>query len=318
MPDFSPGRLSYGAANLGNLYGAMSDDEAAAVTQTAWECGMRYFDTAPHYGLGLSERRLGKFLAGKPRGEYLVSTKAGRLLRPTGETGDRLDEAHHFMVPANTERVWDFTAAGIRRSVEESLQRMGLDFFDIVYLHDPEAHDLDQAITEALPAMVELREEGVVGAVGVGSKSTKALLAGARSGAVDVLMVAGRFTLIEQPALDAVIPECRARSIAIANAAVYNSGLLAASNPTAEALYEYDPVPPDVLSHTRAIEAVCADFGVDLPTAALHYSLREATVRTVVVGGATPEQVRENSERMRAPVPDGLWDTLLAESLIRE
>ena len=198
MPDLRLGRLGHGAANVGNLYRAITDDEAWRILETAWDCGVRYFDTAPHYGLGLSERRLGAFLATKPREEFVLSTKVGRLLRPNPAGAGRLDEEHDFAVPADRERVWDVTADGLRRSMEESLGRLGLGAVDVLYLHDPERFDLRRGIEEGLPALAKLRDEGLVRAVGVGSMSTEALLASVRSGVPDLLMVAGRLTLADQ------------------------------------------------------------------------------------------------------------------------
>jgi D-threo-aldose 1-dehydrogenase len=311
------GGLSYGAANLGNLYRAITDDEAWALLDAAWDCGVRYFDTAPHYGLGLSERRLGAFLKSKCSSDFVVSTKVGRLLMPDGDGAGRLDDANHFVVPADRRRVWDFTADGVRRSLEESLQRLGLDSVDVLYLHDPEEYDLGPAFDDALSALARLRDQGLVSGVGVGSKSIAGLLAGARSGVPDLLMVAGRFTLLEQPALDELLPECRSRSIGVVAAAVFNSGLLASHSPARGDRYEYAAPPTDVLHRARAIAAVCADFGVDLPTAALHFPLREPSVRTVVAGGQTPAQVRQNSLRMRMAVPEELWETLRHKGLTR-
>ncbi|MEO6505081.1 MAG: aldo/keto reductase [Terrimesophilobacter sp.] len=319
MPRFTP--LAYGAANVGNLYRALTDDQADAVLDAAWDAGIRYFDTAPHYGLGLSERRLGAFLATKPRQEFTLSTKVGRLLRPNPNGGGMLDDANDFAVPADLTRVWDFSADGIRRSLDESLQRLGLDRVDILYLHDPERYDLDAALTSGIPALTRLRDEGLVSAVGLGSMSTEALLAGATFGdadsgnTVDLLMVAGRFTLADQSALASVIPECRRRGIGIVTAAVFNSGLLA-TPPDSNARYDYGAVPADVLARVTAIAAVCADFHVDLPTAALQYTLREQSVFSVVVGGSTPEQLRQNAQRMHEILPDALWETLAAQRLI--
>ena len=316
MTQIAFGPLSYGAANVGNLYTAISDDEADAVLAAAWECGIRSYDTAPHYGLGLSERRLGRFLATKPRSEYVVSTKVGRLLRPHPEGSGRLDVENGFAVPADTKRVWDFTRDGVRRGLEESLDRLGLDHVDVLYLHDPEEHDLEPSLATGLPAVCELRDEGTVTAVGVGSKSTAALLAAVRTGAVDLLMVAGRFTLLEQPALDEVIPACREQRVGIVSAAVFNSGVLASPEVTTTSRYEYGQVPPPVLERARAIAGVCGEYGVELPAAALQYPLREPAVRTVVAGAATPHQVRQNARRMRARVPDALWDRLREEGLV--
>lgn len=295
----------------------MTDDEAWAVLDAAWDSGIRYFDTAPHYGLGLSERRLGAFLATKPRSDFVLSTKAGRLLRPSPETADRLDDANQFAVPASLRRVWDFTADGIRRSLEESLRRLGLDAVDVLFLHDPERDDLGRALDSGVPALVALRAERLVNAVGVASMSTAALLAAVRAGGLDLLMVAGRYTLAEQPAVEAVIPACRAAGVGIVAAAVFNTGLLASSLPGPGARYEYTDVAADVLERVRRIEDVCAEYGVALPVAALQFPLREPAVRSVVVGGAVPRHLRENAERARTVVPDELWDRLAADGLVR-
>ncbi|MBG6238643.1 D-threo-aldose 1-dehydrogenase [Mycetocola sp. CAN_C7] len=309
-------KLGYGAANVGNLFRALSDDAAWEILQAAWDAGIRYFDTAPHYGLGLSERRLGAFLATKPRDQYLVSTKVGRLLEPHPEGAAELDSANDFAVPADHRRVWDFSADGIRSSVEDSLERTGLDRFDILYLHDPERHDLRAGLDVAVPALAHFRDQGMTRAIGVGSMDTAALLASANTGALDLLMVAGRFTLAEQPALAEVIPSCREHSVGIVNASVFNSGLLATDNPGADARYEYGGVPADVLDRVRSIAGVCREFGVSLPAAALQYTLREETVHSVVVGGSTPEQLEQNAERMVEPIPDALWTTLAEKGLI--
>ena len=298
--------LGHGAANLGNLYRPMSDEDAWAVLDAAWEYGIRAFDTAPHYGLGLSERRLGAFLATKPRTEYVVSTKVGRLLRPSPETADRLDEPNQFAVPAALKRVWDFSADGIRAGLEESLERLGLDNVDVLYLHDPDEHDLAADLATGVPAVAALRDEGLVTAVGIGSKSTEALVAAVRTEALDLAMVAGRYTLLEQA--DEVVAACRETGVGIVAAAIFNSGLLARPRPGGR--YEYGDVPPEVLDRARRIADVCERHGVTLPEAALQFPLREPAVRSVVVGAATPEQVRENVRRMEVEIPEALWDEL--------
>jgi D-threo-aldose 1-dehydrogenase len=300
------GELGLGAANVGNLYRAISDEDAWAVLEAAWESGIRSFDTAPHYGLGLSERRLGAFLATKPRADYVVSTKVGRLLRPSPETADRLDEPNQFAVPASLKRVWDFSAGGIRASLEESLERLGLQRVDIIYLHDPDEHDLAADLATGVPAVAALRDEGLVGAVGIGSKSTEALVAAVRTGALDLAMVAGRYTLLEQA--DEVVAACRETGVGIVAAAVFNSGLL--STPRPGGRYEYGAVPSELLERARRIAGVCERHGVTLPEAALQFPLREPVVRSVVVGAASAEQVRENARRMEAEIPEALWDEL--------
>jgi D-threo-aldose 1-dehydrogenase len=315
MGEPRPGPLGFGGANLGNLHAPMTDDEAAALLEAAWDAGIRYFDTAPHYGLGLSERRLGRFLAGKPRDEYVVSTKAGRLLRPSPATAGERD-GDLFDVPADVARVWDFTADGVRRSLEESLQRLGLDRVDVLYLHDPEGAGLEGALATGVPAVVALREEGLVDAVGVGSTSTEALVAAARAGGLDLLMVAGRFTLLEQPAAVELLPECRERGIGVVVAGVFNSGLLASPRPGGGARYEYLEAPPDVLARAQRLADVCDGFGVELPAAALQFPRREPVVRSVVLGAASAAELRETVDRAHAPVPEALWDALAAQGMV--
>jgi len=313
MPEL--GRFGFGGANLGNLFAPMTDDRAAELLEAAWDGGIRYFDTAPHYGLGLSERRLGRFLAAKPRAEFVVSTKAGRLLRPSPATAGERD-GDLYDVPADLERVWDFTADGVRRSLEESLERLGLDRVDVLFLHDPEGAGLDGALATGVPAVVALREEGLVDAVGVGSTSTPALVAAARTGALDLLMVAGRYTLLEQPAAVELLPECRERGIGVVAAGVLNSGLLASPRPGADARYEYLQAPPEVLARARRLADVCDGYGVELPTAALRFPRREPAVRSVVLGAGSAAELRETVDRAHAPVPDALWAALDAQGMV--
>ncbi|MPZ95046.1 MAG: aldo/keto reductase [Propionibacteriales bacterium] len=316
MSELTLGRMGYGAANVGNLYRALTDDEAWRTLEAAWDSGVRYFDTAPHYGLGLSERRLGAFLATKPRDEFVLSTKVGRLLRPNPAGAGRQDDANNFAVPADLERVWDFTADGVRSSLDESLVRLGLDSVDVLYLHDPERHDLQRGIGEGLPALAAVRDEGLVSVIGVGSMDTEALLAAARSGVVDLLMVAGRLTLVDQSVADRVLPACRAHQVGIVAAAVFNSGLLATDTPSAGSRYDYRQVPGELLARTRRIAEICAQYDVPLPVAALQYPLQQPQVRSVVVGGARPEQVRQNAARLAADVPAELWKRLDDEGLV--
>jgi D-threo-aldose 1-dehydrogenase len=307
--------LSLGTGDLGNLYREMTEEVAWSILEAAWDGGIRSFDTAPHYGLGLAERRLGAFLQTKPRESYVLSTKAGRLLRPNPGGEDRQDD-ENFAVPATTRRVWDPTPAGVRASLEESLTRMGLDRVDILYLHDPQSYDLEEGIRIGLPACAALREEGLVDAVGVGSGNLPALEAAARTGIPDLLMAAGRYTLLEQPLATQVIPDCRRHGIGVACASVFNSGLLASDTVPSVAYYEYAPAPPEAIARAQRLASVCAEHGVRLPTAALHFPLREPVVRTVVTSAMEPDQIRETIARMAEPVPDELWTHLAAEGLI--
>ncbi|TWF77591.1 D-threo-aldose 1-dehydrogenase [Pseudonocardia hierapolitana] len=319
MPDRMPplGKLGFGGANLGNLFTEMSDEQAHAVLQAAWDAGIRYFDTAPHYGLGLAERRLGAFLATKPRDEFVVSTKVGRRLEPSPETSDESDEEGGFVVPADVRRVWDASAGCVRRSLDESLERLGLDRVDVLFLHDPDEYpDMEASVATAVPALVALREEGLVRAVGIGSKSVAAHLAGVRAGDLDLLMVAGRYTLLEQPAAPELIPECRERGIGIAVAGAFNSGLLATSTPGPGARYEYGDAPAEVVEKAQRLAMVCGKYGVELPAAALQFPLREPVVRSVVLGATEPAHIEQNVARIGEPIPEELWEQLAVEGFL--
>jgi len=319
MADRTPqlGNLGFGGANLGNLFTAMSDEQAHAVLEAAWKHGIRYFDTAPHYGLGLAERRLGAFLATKPRDEFVVSTKVGRRLVPSPETSDELDEEGGFVVPADPRRVWDPSADGVRRSLDESLERLGLDRVDVLFLHDPDEYDdMEGSVASAVPALVALRAEGLVRAVGIGSKSVAAHLAGVRTGDLDLLMVAGRYTLLEQPAAPELIPECRERGIGIVVAGAFNSGLLSTSTPGPGARYEYGDAPAEVVEKAQRLAMVCGKHGVELPAAALQFPLREPVVRSVVLGATEPAHIEQNVARIAEPIPPALWEQLGAEGLL--
>ncbi|MGO1837899.1 MAG: aldo/keto reductase [Candidatus Microbacterium stercoravium] len=309
--------LGYGAANIGNLFRALTDDEAHEVLDAAWDAGIRYFDTAPHYGLGWSERRLGDFLRTKPRDEFVVSTKVGRLLVPNPEGADELDLDNDFHVPAVVKRAWAYTADGIRRSIDESLERMGLDRIDLAYMHDPDRSPSPEAfLDEGTLALDALKREGVVRAAGVGSMDTAILARGAASGGLDALMVAGRLTLLEQPALDEVVPAAERTGTSIVTASVFNSGLLARDRPDANARYEYGQAPSEVLDKAVRIADVCRAHGVPLPAAALQYTRRIGPVASVVAGSSRPQQIRQNAEWMRLETPEALWAELAASGLI--
>jgi D-threo-aldose 1-dehydrogenase len=309
-------RLGLGCASIGNLYAAIDDDTAAATVDAAWAAGVRFFDTAPHYGLGLSERRLGEALRGRPRHTFVVSTKVGRLLAPDPGGANRRDPAG-FDVPADHRRVWDFSADGVRRSLADSLDRLGLDRVDLVLIHDPEDH-VPVALRGAYPALHALRGEGVVGAIGVGSKNARALRTFATECDVDAVLVAGRYTLLDQTALDDLLPTCLDRGVSVINAGVFNSGILAVDAPRAGLPYEYATAPSDVVARARAIAAVCLRHGTPLPAAALWFGAGHPTVAAVLVGAASPEQVRRNARLLAAaPPPARLWDELVAEDLVR-
>lgn len=304
--------LGFGAASLGNLYRETTDDEACGAVDEAWQRGIRSFDTAPHYGLGLSERRLGAALAGYPREEFTVSTKVGRLLVPNpAPTG--LDDG--FVVPDDLTRVWDFTRDGILRSLEASLDRLGLDRVDVVFAHDPDAYR-DDAARQGLETLAELRDEGVVGAIGVGTNETRQLAGLIGDGLVDVVMLAGRYTLLEQGGLDAALEPARRAGASVIAVGVYNSGLLSAPRPAADASYNYLPAPRELIVRANRLADVCEGFGVSLPEAALAFPLRHPAVAGVAVGMRSAAQVDDNVERMSVHIPRAMWSALVDAELI--
>jgi D-threo-aldose 1-dehydrogenase len=306
--------ISLGCAQLGNLYRAITDDQAHATVNAAWEQGIRYFDTAPHYGLGLSERRLGAALAEYPRNEFVVSTKLGRLLEPLDPWREHDDGG--FDVPGSHQRVWDFSRDGIIRSLEESLERLGLDAIDIVYLHDPDEHQREIYDT-AYPALEELREQGVVSAIGAGMNQTQMLTNFARITDMDVFMLAGRYTLLEQPALNELLPICQERGIAIVAAGVFNSGLLSRPTPADDAKYNYLEAPKELLDRARRIAEICERHGTSLPAAALAFPLGHPSVASVCVGARSPEQIVNNVDSYRSGVPNAVWEELKERDLLR-
>jgi D-threo-aldose 1-dehydrogenase len=297
--------LGFGTAPIAGLYQAATDEQARQSIDAAWDGGIRYFDTAPHYGLGVGERRLGAALGGRPRNEYVVSTKVGRLLAPNPTpTGSDL-AAGGFDVPDDLTRVRDYSADGVRRSLAASLRRLGLDRVDIVLVHDPDDH-VDQAIGEAVPALVRLREEGVVGAIGVGMNQWQAPLRAVRESDVDVVMVAGRWTLLDRSARP-LLDECAERGVSVLAAAPFNSGLLARERPADGATFDYGPASADLIAAAVRWADRATEHGGDLPQAALQFPLRHAAVTAVVAGLRGPDQVRQAVSRLPRPFPPAFW-----------
>ncbi len=295
--------LGFGAASLGNLYKATSETDANAAVTAAHDAGVRYFDTAPHYGLGLSEQRLGAAVVGLPG--IVLSTKVGRLLEPNpAPTGSDL-ESGGFDVPDDQVRRFDFTRDGVVRSLESSLERLGVDRVDVVYLHDPDDH-ADDAVRHGVPALAELRDRGLVGAVGVGMNQVAVPMRLVKETDIDVVMLGNRWTLLDrsgEPLLDA----CAERGVSVVAAAPYNSGLLANPRPPSDASFDYQQANPEVLSRTHELADACERYGVSLPEAALQFPLRHPAVVSVVAGLRTAAQVTESVRRLTAPVPDALW-----------
>ena len=317
--------LGFGTAPLGNLYRAISDEEAHAILEAAWAGGVRYFDTAPLYGLGLSETRLNRFLRGKPRDEYILSTKAGRLMVPTGPD-DRDGIGKWFDVPDRKE-LFDYSHDGVMRSIAFSLERLGISRIDVLYVHDLCAFThgsraASDAQIEAFfdgggyDAMLRLRDEGVVAAIGGGVNEWEVCQTLAERGDFDIFLLAGRYTLLEQEALNSFLPLCDVRGIRIVTGGPYNSGILA-TGPVPGAWFNYDPAPPEILEKVRRIEAVCTVHGVPMVQAAFQFPLMHPTHLAVIPGGQSVDQMHGNLSAAAADIPQDLWEELKAEGLMR-
>jgi D-threo-aldose 1-dehydrogenase len=306
--------LGFGAAPIAGLYNVVDEATARATIDAAWEGGIRYFDTAPHYGLGLSERRLGEALRDRPRDDVVVSSKVGRLLVARIPPLARDDDM--FDVPGDLTRRRDYSRDGVLRSLEATLQRTGLGHVDILYVHDPDEH-WQQAAEEAVPALVKLRDAGVVGAIGVGMNQAAMLARFIRQTDVDAVMLAGRYTLLEQRAADDLLPAALEHGRSVVAAAVFNSGLLARDEVPDTATYDYQQASPDVRARARLLAAVCREHGTTLPAAAIQFPLRHPAVASVVVGMRSPEEVQHNLAAHVQHVPDELWADLEHRGLLR-
>ncbi|TQS08407.1 aldo/keto reductase, partial [Microbispora hainanensis] len=267
----------------------------------AWQAGIRYFDTAPHYGSGLAEQRLGRFLRGLPAqdaAQAVVSTKIGRVLVPGR------GEEEGFPGRTGFVRVRDYSRDGVLRSLDDSLKRTGLDHFDLVFIHDPDDY-WEQAAGQAYPALAELRDQGVIGAIGAGMNQARMLTRFVRETDLDAVLVAGRYTLLDRSAAEELLPECERRGVAVIAGGVFNSGILAGGT-----TYDYDAAPPTVLERARELGRVCASHGVPLPAAALRFPHRHPAVTTVLIGARSAEEIAEDLTLAAADIPDTLWEDL--------
>ncbi|HET6794080.1 MAG TPA: aldo/keto reductase, partial [Acidimicrobiales bacterium] len=283
--------LGVGCAPLGNLYEPVTDEDAAATIDAAWEAGIRFFDTAPLYGNGLSERRLGESLRSRPRHEYRVSTKVGRLLVP-GAEGPGI-----FVDTPRLRPRFDFSYDGVMASVEASLGRLGLDRVDVLLVHDPDDF-AEEALAGAFPALRRLRDEGVTSAIGAGMNQSEMLARFVREAEVDCVLVAGRWTLIDRSAGEDLLPLCHERSVEVIAGGVFNSGLLA--GPDDSAHYDYRPAPGHLVESARRMAAACRRRGLSLPAAALAFAGAHPAVSTVLVGVRSPEEVWADVEAFGA------------------
>lgn len=316
--------LGFGAAPLGNLMRAISDADADAVLQSAWDSGLRYFDTAPLYGLGLSETRLNRFLRGKRRDDYVLSTKIGRLFRAT--TPEKRDGRTKWIdVPSRNES-YDYSHDGTLRSLEFSLERLGIDRVDILYAHDLDLFNhgrqdaldarLDEFMAGGYRALLRLREEGVIRAFGAGLNEWQPCQWLAERGDFDLFLLAGRYTLLEQEPLDSFFPLCAARGIGIVIGGPYNSGILA-TGPVPGAMFNYSPAPPEVMEKARRIAGICDRHGVRLIDAALRFPLQHPVVMSVIPGAQRNSELDSAIRAVQAAIPPALWSDLKSAGLLR-
>jgi D-threo-aldose 1-dehydrogenase len=310
--------LSFGGAAIGNLFRAVTDDDAQAAVDAAWDGGIRTFDTAPHYGLGLSERRLGDALRHRPRDEYVISTKVGRLLEPAtaGPVGGAVGrDSEGFDVPAGYVRRFDFSSDGVRRSLEASLTRLGLDRVDIALIHDPDDHG-EQALREAYPALERLRAEGTVRAIGLGMNQAAMLTRFVTETDIDVVLMAGRYTLLDASAADALLPAAQRRGVSVIAGGVFNSGLLAA--PAPGATYDYRPAAEPLVARALHLQDVCARFGVPLRAAAARFPLTHPAIASVLIGARSAAEISDAVGLWAIGIPPDLWPALAADSAAGE
>jgi D-threo-aldose 1-dehydrogenase len=298
--------LVFGGAPIGGLYTPVSDDDAAGTLAAAWEAGLRAFDTAPHYGVGLSERRLGDFLAGRPRSGFVVSTKVGRRLVPASGPVDGVDG--FYGTPALS-RVRDYSRDGVLLSLEDSLRRLRLDRVDIALIHDPDDH-MPEALDGAYPALAELRAAGVVGAIGAGMNAAAPLAWFVNRADLDCVLVAGRYSLLDTSAAAELLPLCADRGVRVLAGGVFNSGILA--DPRDGAHYDYAPAPPALLARARRIRDICDGYSVPVAAAALQFTLRHPAVKAAVVGARSPAEITADASYLTPALPADLFTALAA------
>jgi D-threo-aldose 1-dehydrogenase len=310
-------RVGLGTAPLGGLYSGVEESTALETVRRAHESGVRFFDTAPLYGHGLAEQRVGRALAALPRDGYVLATKVGRLLRADAPPDDTQLSGgfDRWPIAPPVNPVFDFGYDGVMRSVEESLERLGLDRVDVLHIHDPDEHE-EEALAGAYRALDRLRAEGVIAAVGAGMNQVEMLARFARAADFDCFLVAGRYTLLDQAALDELFPLCLERGIAVVLGGVYNSGILA--DPRPGATFDYAPAGPELVARAQRLDAVCRRHGAPLKAAALQFALAHPAVTTLLLGARDPGELDENLELLRAPAPSELWDELRRERLIPE
>jgi D-threo-aldose 1-dehydrogenase len=303
-------RLMFGGAPIGGLFAPVDEAVAAETLQAAWDAGIRAFDTAPHYGVGLSERRMGAFLACRPRAEYIVSTKVGRLLVPVSGP---VDGAEGFYGTPQLARVRDYSPDGVRASLEASLERLGLDRIDVALIHDPDDY-AEEALAGAYPALADLRSAGVIRAVGIGMNQTSLLDWFLPRTDLDCVLIAGRYTLLDTAAAVTLLPECLRRGVGVLAGGVFNSGILA--DPRPGATFDYQPADPALVRRAEEIQAECARRGLAIGALAQQFALRHPAVSAVVVGARSAREIRDDAAQVQTPIPESVFAELAAAGLI--
>lgn len=315
--------LGFGCAPLGNLYAPIPEQTAQDTLQAAWDAGFRYFDTAPHYGQGLSERRTGDMLRPMQGQEYVLSTKVGRLLQPAGYAKER----HCYQSPMPFDIVYDYSYDGIMRSFEDSVQRLGLDRIDILYMHDigrvthGDANDelFKTAMSGGYKAMAELRSQGLVKAIGLGVNEYEVCEASLEHGDWDCFLLAGRYTLLEQESLHTFLPKCEQRNCSIIIGGAYNSGILATGTKKGGPLhYDYGEAPEHVVNKVKQLESLCDKYEIPLAAAALQFPLAHPTVASVIPGLGSARRINQTLELMNTQIDDDFWRDLKQSGLIHE
>jgi D-threo-aldose 1-dehydrogenase len=303
--------LGLGCAAIGGLYGDIPEEQAFEVVERAFALGLNLFDTAPLYGSGKSEIRLGKALAGRPRDSYILATKVGRILEPTD---DQEQVQGIFDNPLPFKPVFNFSYDGVMQSFENSLKRLGVDRIDILHIHDPDSH-YQEAIKGAYPALDKLRSEGVIKAISAGMNQWEMLADFARAGDFDCFLLAGRYSLLDQSALDELLPLCLEKNIGIMAGGTYNSGILA-KGAGAGAKFNYQDAPPEIINKAQSLEAVAQRHQVNIKAAASLFALAHPAITTIIPGTRNPDRVNENFGLLNEDIPTAFWQELRAEKLI--
>lgn len=307
-------QLAFGTAAVGNLYRAVSDADAGRALRAAYDSGISYFDTAPHYGLGLAESRLGDLVRSLPRDQIVISSKVGRLIRENPHHDGGMDD-QGFMVPNRLYRVLDYSYDGVMTSIEESIERLGVDYIDVAFVHDPDDFE-EEALEGAFVALEKLRSEGVIKSFGAGMNQSEMLARFVERTDLDVVMCAGRFSLLEQPALLDLLPIALERGVSVVAAGVFNSGILATESPEAGANYNYEPASEELIEKAQRMGEICQESGFSLPQVAAQFPLLHPAVPVVCLGARSREQAQRNTSLFSSPVSKDFYRHLADEGFL--